>query len=281
MADLIFRNHPVIYTAVKMPWIRVLMGTLVMGILNEIIYSTFGDGHKIPKVFREQRRRAEWRNYRKLSFNYATRCLLDIAATAYFFVLTWGNWGWFDALYRNDGVASETMAGYVTVYLELQVARILFEMFFTVDVGFISMATGIFRGLHIIIPALLITMERATGQPPAVAYLSFMVQMDFVQIFADFKGSTLFRPLQALLHWRIVGTLWLVLRVTFPLYGLYSGRFGVFAGRGAFTLAIFIQFLLWVSLPYGQNQGNDGAPSHRRPPMNSREERQRRLEYYN
>lgn len=192
-------------------------------------------------------------------------------------MLTWGNWGWFDPLYRNDGVASEAMDNYVTIYLE--VARVLFEMFFTVDVGFVSMATGIFRGLHIIIPSLFITMERATGQPPAVAYIAFMVQLDFVQIFADFKGSTLFRPLQSLFHWRVVGLLWLVLRIAFPIYGLYHGSFGVFTGRGAFTMAIFIQFLLWVALPYGGNQNS--APSRRRPPMNSREERQRQLEHYN
>jgi hypothetical protein len=265
--DLLWRKPEVIWTVLGTPWFRVMAITVGYALLDQLIFSAFHNP-EVPLKWAKARRRTEYRTYQRRNFNHFTRTLLALASSLFFLIALRGDVSWIDPLYRNGTQPIPTsVAHLVAYYFEFQLARIIFEMFITVDAGLVSVMTGIVRGMHVVVPMLLLMMARLRGGMGSAVHLAFIVQMDLVQVLVDSKGTGKAR----LLPWWLISVLWFFVRLAAPAYALYKGSFGRFTGRGAYATIIFFQFILWLALP-----GRKSAPDTRRNPRDERLSRRRR-----
>lgn len=234
------------------PLTRWSLLTATLVVVNQILVTALADvllglPYGLSSVAPEHRQGARLSAQRRGTA--LTRALLAAISAAYFFIATGMDYSWYDVLYRNTGVATPAMIKWMPLYCEFQAARFVFTAFVTPDLGFGWIVASVIRGTHIIICLMLIVIQSAGGSSPSLVYLIFLCHMDALDVLDNFKLSTTLPPLQSVISWRLVSTVWFVFRLVVPVYAIYAGSLGMFAGRVAFSSVIMFQLIVWLQLP--------------------------------
>lgn len=136
----------------------------------------------------------------------------------------------------------------LSIYLQVQIGVVFFRIL-GLRASPMLIIFEVLNSVHIFLIAILNPIwGRFNSSPPGAIFVLFFY-FDLIDALDSFKRSSILEKNSPFISWRVMGYLWLIFRISLPIYGTYRNGFGWFLMNVIFGIILFVQLILWAAIP--------------------------------